>query len=55
MIVHHNFVNMFISRDKVDLLEPMVAMVLLTMAHFNKPYKKELTNNASGKISKKTH
>jgi hypothetical protein len=54
MIVHHNFVKGFISRDKVDLLEPMVAMALLIMAHFNKPYKKELTNNASGKASKKT-
>jgi hypothetical protein len=54
MIVHHNFVNGFISRDKVDLLEPMVAMVLLITTYFNKPYKKKLTNNASGKTSKKT-
>jgi hypothetical protein len=32
----------------------MVAMALLIMTHLNKLYKKKLTNNASGKASKKT-
>jgi hypothetical protein len=35
--VHHNFVNMFTSKDKVGPLEPMAAWALLIMEHLNEP------------------
>ncbi len=37
VIVHHNFVNMFTSKDKVGPLEPMAAWALLIMEHLNEP------------------